>query len=65
MVVNADLAPAKAAEILLGHVGADTVKTACLLMVDAFHLETLMEVVPSSGFIGMNRGSLRYAGADK
>lgn len=60
-----DLATAQAAEILFSVVGAGTVKAIGLLMVDALHLETLMQAVPRGGFVSVHHGPLGDTGLDE
>ena len=43
MVANSDLG----AEAFRSHVSARAIEAVCLLMVDSFDLETLMQVIPS------------------
>ena len=46
-MVNADLTPTQAGEVFFGPIGASAVEAVRLLMIDAFHLETFVEVIPS------------------
>lgn len=57
MVMDTDLPATEAAEILFSLIGAGSVKAVRFLMVDALDLETLMEMIPSGGFVGVNLGA--------
>ena len=63
--MDADFGAAQAEEIFFSFVGAGTVKAVRLLMVDALHLETFMEVIPSMGFVGTNGRGLGDVAADE
>jgi hypothetical protein len=56
---------AQAAEIFLSVIGADSVRAVRLLMVDALRLVPLMQAIPRTGFLGVNRGALGDASADE
>jgi len=65
MVVNANCSPAQAAEILFGLVRAGTVKAISLLMIDALHFKPFMQVIPRTGFVGVQNGAFGNAGTDE
>jgi hypothetical protein len=46
MMVDSDLGAAKPGEVFLSHVSARAIEAVCLLTVDSFDLETLMQIIP-------------------
>ena len=65
MRVDADFSTAEAAELLFRPIRARAVKRVRFLMVDPFDFETLMQVVPGPGLVGMPYGPLGNTSANE
>ena len=63
MVLNSDRGAA--AEVFLSHDSARAIEAVCLLIVDPFDLEMLMQVIPRSCFVGVHRRPFRDASASE
>jgi hypothetical protein len=63
--VDADFSTAEAAELLFRPIRARAVKRVRFLMVDPFDFETLMQVVPGPGLVGMPYGPLGNTSANE
>jgi hypothetical protein len=64
-MVDADFSAAEAAEVLFRPIRARAVKRVRFLMVDPFDFEALMQIVPSSGLIGVHHSPLGNTGANE
>lgn len=65
MVMNADFATAQPGEVFFGPIGAGSIEAVRLLMIDALDFKPFVQMIPSGGFVSMNRGALGNTGANE